>query len=94
MSVLDGGCMSTKAPASKRVATDVDLGEFMVSTKPGFLCWRQRAGLTPEQAAKVDAALACKDIVAPTIAKVLQGWGYSISVAQVGNHRRGDCRCD
>lgn len=75
---------------------EVDLSEFIAAArKGGGRCWHsQLAGLSPEQLAKLDAALESPFISGSAIAAVLKGWGLPIRPEAVQRHRRHQCSCD
>jgi len=73
--------------------TVIDIEEFQGGRRPNAICWRRKARLSPEQEAKLDAALASPDITARTITDVLNSWGVMIGENVVAKHRRGVCSC-
>jgi len=73
--------------------TVIDIEEFQGGRRPNAICWRRKARLTPEQEAKLDAALASPDITSRTITDVLNAWGVQIGENVVNKHRRGNCSC-
>jgi hypothetical protein len=70
----------------------LDLGEFEAFIRPTG-CSVAKLDLTPEQRAKLEAAIARHDITAPAIVKVLATWDRVGSETSVLRHRRRVCRC-
>lgn len=56
--------------------------------KAGSVSWYHKTRFDDEQRAKLDAALADRDISARVVSVVLQRWGYAISPDQVAHYRR------
>jgi hypothetical protein len=56
--------------------------------KAGSVGWYQKTAFSDEQRAKLDDALADRNISARVISVVLQRWGYEVSPDQVAHYRR------
>lgn len=77
------------------MSDQVDLSEFVAAARPtGYGCWYSTIEFTPEQRAKIDAALGDQSIPNTAIARVLTNWGYRKGDAAVRNHRIGSCSCN
>ena len=77
--------------------SDLDLSEFDEAIAPSSRgCWHTKIGerLTPEQVAKIEAALVSPRYPNTAIARVMRSWGYSIGDNVIGKHRLGRCSCN
>lgn len=56
--------------------------------KAGSVGWYHKLAFSDEQRAKLDGALADRNISARVISVVLQRWGFEVSPDQVAHYRR------
>ena len=64
-------------------------------TEPGPRCWYENLieVIDDEEVNDLDSMLGDRTVSNTKISKVLRSIGVPISGAQIGYHRRGDCRC-
>ena len=74
--------------------TDDLVAEFVaLKSEPGPRCTLRSVELTPEDAAKLQAAYLDVRITSTAICAWLQAHGVAVKYQTVQRHRRGDCSC-
>jgi hypothetical protein len=74
--------------------TDDLVAEFVaLKSEPGPRCTLRSVELTPDDAAKLQAAYLDVRITSTAICTWLQAHGVAVKYQTVQRHRRGDCSC-